>query len=632
MCGIVGYRLLERDGAGAEHDLPDAVARLAHRGPDDDGSWIDRTEGVGLGFRRLSILDLSSLGHQPMVSSSGDWVMVYNGEVYNFREVRRELEQSGVRFRSTGDTEVILEAFAHWGLDAVSRFVGMFAIALVQRSTGTLHLLRDRLGVKPLHYYWDGRSLFFASELKALRAFGGWTPDIHPDALGDYFRYGYIADPLTIYRNVQKLPPAHTLTLTRDGALDVARYWSPFDHAGRRADQPEAELVDELEALLRDAFALRLVSDVPVGVFLSGGIDSTLVTALLRAGGAEVQTYTIGFESGGYDESRHAAAVAAHLRTDHHEKVLRADDARRFLPEWAELYDEPFSDESGLATLLVSQFASERVKVALSADGGDELFSGYDSYTNALSRLGRLERLPPRIRALAARGAAVPARVAAEPARLRRVHRLLAAKSAGKVFDEGIRMMSSEEVQHLTGYAARERSLSDSYGGSPGEQFCAWDLEHYLPGDILTKVDRATMAASIEGREPMIDHRVVEFAVSLPFSLRRGELGPKHLLKRILYRHVPRELVDRPKRGFAVPVTDWLAGDLRSVVDEVLAPSTLARAGLLDPLTVRRWIQRMDAGDARFRRRVWLAVAFQLWHSRWLENAPSSGSAWRRSA
>jgi asparagine synthase (glutamine-hydrolysing) len=619
MCGIVGYRLVERDGGRSERDLPAAVAQLAHRGPDDEGTWADPAEGLGLGFRRLSILDLSSLGHQPMVSASGDWVMVYNGEVYNFRDVRRDLERRGVRFRSSGDTEVVLEAFAEWGLDAVSRFIGMFAIALVQRSTGTLCLVRDRLGVKPLHYYWDGRSFFFGSELKALREFGGWTPEIDADAVGDYFRYGYIADPLTIYRNVGKLPPAHILTLSRDGALDVTRYWSPLEHTGRRAHLAESDVVDEFESLLRDAFALRLVSDVPVGVFLSGGIDSSLVTALLCDGGAHhVQTYTIGFESEGYDESGHAAAVAAHLGTDHHEKVLRAEDARRVLPHWPELYDEPFADESGIATLLVSQFASERVKVALSADGGDELFSGYDSYTGALSRLDRLARIPPRVRELAARSAAVPASVVAEPGRVRRVRRLLAARGAGDVFEEGIGMMSREEVRSLIGRAPPERTSSDSYPGSAGERFCAWDLHHYLPGDLLTKVDRATMAASLEGREPLLDHRVVEFAFSLPFSLRRGELGTKHLLKRILYRHVPRGLVDRPKRGFAVPVTEWLAGDLRSVVDDALAPTELARTGILEPAAVRRWVARMDGGDARVRRRIWLVVAFQLWHRRWL--------------
>jgi asparagine synthase (glutamine-hydrolysing) len=617
MCGIVGYRQLVRGDGRSASELPAAIASLSHRGPDDEGSWVDRETGVGLGFRRLAILDLSSLGHQPMVSSSGDWVIVYNGEVYNFRAIRSDLERRGVRFRSDGDTEVVLEAFAEWGVEAVSRFVGMFAIALYQRSTRTIWLIRDRLGVKPLHYYWDGRSLFFGSELKALRRFTGWRPEVEPNALGDYFRYGYIADPLTIYRHVRKVPPAHVLAFRSDGTCDLSRYWTPFAQAENRLHMPEEEIVEELEILLRDAFTHRLVSDVPVGVFLSGGIDSSLVAALLRDAGAEVQTYTIGFDSTAFDESAHAAAVADHLRTDHHQKIVRADDAKAVLPRWADLYDEPYADESGIPTLLVSEFASERVTVALSADGGDELFSGYDSHTGALNRLDRLERVPPMVRELAARSAAVPSRFASEPARVRRIRRLLAARSAAAVFDEGISMTSREEVRSLIGSTPVERTSSDDYPGAPGEQFCAWDLEHYLPGDILTKVDRATMAASIEGREPLLDHRVVEFAFSLPFSCRRGTLGAKHVLKKILYQHVPRSMVDRPKRGFAIPVTDWLATDLRHLVDDVLAPAELADAGFLDPAIVRGWIRRMDAGDSRVRRRVWLAAAFQLWHRRW---------------
>jgi len=636
MCGIAGYRVIEGNAASWREDLPHAVKSLDYRGPDDEGLWFGLESRVGLGHRRLSILDLSPSGHQPMVSACGNWIMVFNGEVYNFKELRALLEPLGHHFAGSGDSEVILAAFAQWGAEAVRRFVGMFAIALWHKPTGQLHLLRDRLGVKPLFYRWDGRVLCFGSELKALRAFSGWDAQIDADALNDYLRYRYINHPRAIYRQVFKLPPAHRLLLDAHGRLEVQRYWNVLDHVGRRQGRDEAELAEELEALMTDAFQYRMIADVPVGVFLSGGVDSSVVAALLQKhGGQRIKTFTIGFDVPEFDESPYAADVARHLGTDHHARMLRVDDAKRLLPRWGDLYDEPFGDESGIPTLMVSQFAAEQVKVALSADGGDELFSGYSGHTTTLEQWGHIRGLPQGMRSLAAAAvnamgvSAIDDFLAARPATTRhqlrsaiflrgaRIGERIGARGVGELYDNALAHFRRNESAALTGHDAVTRELADVYPGVEGEKLCLWDLHHYMPGDVLTKVDRATMAVSIEGREPLIDHRLVEFAFSVPFEMRRGALGPKHLLKKVLYRHVPQALVDRPKRGFGVPVKQWLAGDLKGLVAEHLDPHLVKEQALFDPAMVQGYVKRLHAGDVSVRQRVWLLVAFQMWHRRW---------------
>ena len=637
MCGLAGYAIFKGEVEPWAADLPRTLKALEHRGPDDEGLWFDEHKRVGLGHRRLSILDLSPLGHQPMVSACGNWVMVFNGEVYNFKEIRAALEPLGHRFSGTGDSEVILAAFAQWGAQAVSRFVGMFAIALWDRRARELHLIRDRLGVKPLYYRWDGRVLCFGSELKAMRQFSGWDAGIDSDALNDYLRYQYVNDPRAIYRQTFKLPPAHRLVLDAHGRLQMQRYWSVLEHVGRREGRDEDGLADELEALMIDAFRYRMIADVPVGVFLSGGVDSSVVAAILQKhGGQRLKTFTIGFDDPRYDESPFAGAVAKHLGTDHYCRILNEDQAKRLLPRWGDLYDEPFADASGIATLLVSQVAAEQVKVVLSADGGDELFSGYDSYAAMLSQWRRIKDVPQRMRDVAAAvvngfgaaqmdsffaarsGAGVGQLVAPVFSRMAKLGARIDARGVGELFDRTMGRFGRDEVARLTGRSAPTRELADRYPGTDGEKLCLWDLHNYMPGDVLVKVDRATMAASIEGREPLIDHRLVEFAFSLPFGMRRGALGAKHLLKKVLYRYVPRSMVERPKRGFSVPVQRWLAGDLRSFVDEHLEPGRIARQGLLDPQMVRDYVKRLDAGDASVRERVWSLVALQMWHRRWM--------------
>ena len=636
MCGIAGVCRFDIGVEPHRRDLAEAVSRLGHRGPDDHGLWFGET--VGLGHRRLSILDVSSGGHQPMASAGGRYVMVFNGEIYNFNDLKQDLEAEGQRFRSTGDSEVILSAFETWGIEAsVRRFIGMFAIAVWDKQEHRLVLLRDRLGVKPLFYGWDGRCLWFGSELKALRAFGHWNAEIDRTALAEYFRYGYINAPRTIYRNVSKLLPGHWLELKANQEPVVHRFWNVLDALDRPLEGTEEQLTDELEALMVDAFRLRMVSDVPVGVFLSGGIDSSVVTALLQRHHGGIKTFTIGFSEDKYDEAPHARAVAAHLGTDHTERRLETDEAKRTLPRWAELYDEPFADSSGIPTYLVSKVASEQVKVVLSADGGDELFSGYNLYASMLRNAQRRDSVPAPVRAAVGAGLrmlpldSLDDWLAAQPhlpttwrgprrptVRLRRMRDWLGTSADGQLYDTawGNSWWGDTSVR-LAGGTNHVRELADVYPGSFADQMCLWDLHNYLPGDVLAKVDRATMAASIEGREPLIDHRLVEFAFRLPLAMRRGSLGSKHLLRKILYRYVPREIVDRPKMGFAIPLTEWLQGDLRYLVDEHLNDRVIRQQGILDPAMVQKAVRAFRLNDEYATNRVWSLVAFQLWRERW---------------
>lgn len=641
MCGIAGFLACATVPGGLPEQLRQAAAALSHRGPDDEGFWIDESGRVGFGHRRLSIIDLSAHGHQPMTSACGQWTMVFNGEVYNFRELRAELEALGHRFSGTGDSEVILAGFSQWGPDAaVRRFIGMFAIALWHRPTRSLHLIRDRLGVKPLYYHWNRGELYFGSELKAVRAFRNWRPEVDPVALEDYLREGYVDHPMSIYRDVHKVAPGHRVCVDADGQLTTVRYWQPLENRRDMAGRSEDDLADELEALLTSAFKYRMIADVPVGVFLSGGVDSSLLAALLakHAGTSEVNTFTIGFNEQGYDESGHAEAIARHLGTHQTTRHLTIDEAMRLLPQWGDLYDEPFADASGLPTLLVSRMAAEKVKVVLSADGGDELFAGYDTYVSVINRLRKLESIPHAVRASASgllNGAGVQSLddwLATRPGGLahavrRRlstpladIARRIAPQPQGRHFDEAKFVFRDDELARLLGRRTRKtRAACDDYPGEIGDRMGLWDLEHYMAEDILTKVDRATMAASIEGREPLIDHRIVEFAFSLPYHLKQGSLGTKHLLRKVLYRHVPRALIERPKQGFSVPMKHWLTGGMKHLPEEALERSRLVAHSLVDADEARRYLSRLQAGDAAAAHKVWVLSALEMWHARWMQ-------------
>jgi asparagine synthase (glutamine-hydrolysing) len=638
MCGLTGYFSRKVDIISLlRESLPAAVSALHHRGPDDRGVWFGADNAVGFGHARLSILDLSAHGHQPMISPDGRLAMVFNGEVYNYRDIRSELEPFGHTFSGTGDSEVILAAFRQWGVQAVNRFIGMFAIALWDTQERRLTLLRDRLGVKPLYYGWDGNTLWFGSELKALRAFRHWQSEIDPKALAEYFQFGYINAPRSIYRNVFKLPPGHWLELMPRGEPVVRRYWSVLDAIHAPLTGTEDELAEQLETLMIDAFRLRMVSDVPVGMFLSGGIDSSLVTALLQKHHGNIHTFTIGLNVARYDEAPHARRVAEHLGTNHTERILETDEAKRILPRWGDLYDEPFHDSSGIPTYLVSKVASEQVKVVLSADGGDELFSGYGVYEGVLKHVARRARIPAALRnAVVTTGNILPIEridemIALSPLprsvikllrdkltwKACRIYDYLSAPTSSAMYEQAFSFWDPGAIRTLTGSYERVRETADVYPGSFAEQMCLWDLHNYLPGDILAKVDRATMAVSIEGREPLIDHRIVEFAFRLPLSLRRGPLGAKHILRKILYRHVPQEIVDRPKMGFGIPLMEWLRGDLSHLLDDHLNGVDVQAQGMLDPVIVERTVRAFKRGNDHAVNRIWTLLAFQMWRQKW---------------
>ncbi len=666
MCGLTGFWSAQ---AGGEAELKARVERmnnrLAHRGPDDAGVWTDAAAGVALALRRLAIVDLSPAGHQPMASASGRFVIAYNGEVYNFGELRAELEQAGASFRGHSDTEVMLAAFEAWGLEAaVGKFVGMFAFALWDRRERILHLGRDRLGIKPLYYGWAGKTLFFGSELKALRAHPDFHAELDRDALGLYLKYSYIPQPFSIYQGIHKLPPGCLLSVRAEdfepGRLPApAAFWSARQAAERGAAEPfagsENDGVEELDRLLRDAVRLRMIADVPLGAFLSGGIDSSTVVALMQAQSSRpVKTFTIGFREDRYNEAAQARAVAAHLGTEHTELTVTPEETRAVIPHLPELYDEPFADASQIPTYLVSALARRHVTVSLSGDGGDELFGGYNWYVLAEATWKRLRRMPLPLRRGLARGLRL-----AKPETYNRfaggmsrwLNRYGRPGSVGEKVYKIARLLPSAQPEEIYFYlitrwkqpqsavlGAREAAslLSDreQWARLPGfvERMMFLDLVTYLPDDILVKVDRASMGVSLEARVPLIDHRVVEFAARVPLgwkirgaNLRDGfPTGPatdaapraapgKWLLRQVLYRYVPPQLVERPKMGFGVPVAEWLRGPLREWAEDLLSPARLEREGFLDPAPVRRlWAEHLagrEGGDDS----LWALLMFEAW-------------------
>jgi asparagine synthase (glutamine-hydrolysing) len=646
MCGFAGVLTT----AGPSRDESVTIASrmsgsLVHRGPDDSGVWVDERAGIALGFRRLAILDVSPHGHQPMPSASGRFVMAFNGEVYNFAELRHELESRGHRFRGHSDTEVMLAAFEQWGIrDAVPRFVGMFAMAVWDSRRRELSLIRDRLGKKPLYVYREPGLITFASELKALVAGPSFDRTIDRDALASYFRYLYVPSPKTIFRRAQKLPAAHILTVADANTPLPAPepYWSLQDAARdgvrRLFVGSDTDAVDELDRLLADAVHCRLRSDVPLGALLSGGIDSSTIVAMMQAASSRpVKTFTIGFAEEAFDESRHAAEVATHLGTDHTALLLTGEDARRMIPKLPEIFDEPFADPSQLPTLLVAQLARQHVTVALCGDGGDELFGGYNRYVYGNRVLPRLNRIPLAARRLFGAGIRrIPAakweRAGHAAAALvpgisgqrigEQVHKLgnlMTARSSGEMYRSLLSAWQQPE-QLVTGVSRSADATGVMLDGDePGhllDRMMLADQMTYLPDDLLAKVDRASMAVSLEVRAPILDHRVVEFSWRLPRALKlRGALG-KWVLRQVLYRRVPRAIVERPKMGFSVPIDRWLRGPLRSWAESLLPNRDAAGDGLLNSAAVASAWADLQGGQPSGAA-LWAVLMFQAWKGRW---------------
>ena len=623
MCGVAGFwraPLSDADGAALRR-MTDAVR---HRGPDDEGHWCDPDAGIALGHRRLAILDLSATGHQPMVSGSGRYVIVFNGEIYNFQDLRAELEQAGGRFRGHSDTEVLLAAIERWSpTGALQRAAGMFAFALWDRTSRTLFLARDRLGEKPLYYGWMGNTLLFGSELKALRAHPAWHGEIDRDALALYVRYGYVPAPYSIYRDIRKMLPGTLLKFRSPTTQPQAiPFWSARDafEAGRShsVDGSEPEVIAALDAVLRRAVRQQMISDAPLGAFLSGGVDSSTVAALMQAQAARpVRTFTIGFHELGFNEAEHAKAVARHLGTDHTELYVTPAETRAVIPRLPVLYDEPFADSSQIPTALVAELARREVTVSLSGDGADELFAGYKRYFLG-NRLWRSTRcVPAFVRRVAAWGmAAAPPGVWGTGDRLPKLSGILTARTAERMYQEFVSVWREPSAlvrggaEPLTCFTDERCWLRDV---DPTPQMMYLDLVGRLPDQYLVKVDRAAMGASLESRAPFLDHRVVEFAWRIPHRLKVHRGRGKWILRQLLYRYVPAHLVDRPKTGFGVPLNRWLRGPLREWAGDLLSPARIAREGFLDPDPIaKRWAEHVS-GRRAWANPLWVVLMFQAW-------------------
>lgn len=639
------------DPAGQVSRMTDAIA---HRGPDDSGAWVDEEAGVALGHRRLSILDLSPQGHQPMTSHGGRYVMVFNGEIYNHQALRKELsplsqhpsgkDEGAGSWRGHSDTEVMLAAFERWGVEeALPRFNGMFAFALWDTHERVLHLARDRFGEKPLYYGWMGDTFLFGSELKAMKAHPAWCGEIDRGALALYMRHTYIPAPYSIYCGIRKLLPAHVLSLSFSAGNRQTppsrAYWSAKAIAEAGVRHPftgsDEEAVESLDGLLRDAVSLRMEADVPLGAFLSGGIDSSAVVALMQAQSARpVKTFTIGFHEEGYNEAKHAKVVARHLGTEHTELYVTATEAMAVIPQLPEIYDEPFSDSSQIPTYLVSKMTRQHVTVALSGDAGDELFGGYNRYFWGRDIWRKIGWMPQSARVAMARSLTalspqnwdnvytgmkpiLPRRLQANlPGdKLHKLAGVLACASPEVMYKGLVSFWNPESV--VLGASEPATALSDNaqWADIPDftQRMMFLDLVSYLPDDILAKVDRASMAVSLEARVPMLDHRVAEFAWTLPLNMKiRGGQG-KWPLRQVLYKYVPRELIERPKMGFGVPIDVWLRGPLREWAENLLGETRLKDEGFFNHCAIReKWREHLS-GSRNWAAQLWTVLMFQAW-------------------
>lgn len=646
MCGLAGIlqsqaRLQEAELTALAGAMGDA---LAHRGPDDRGVWVDAAAGVALAHRRLSILDLSPLGHQPMRSSDGRYWLAYNGEIYNFAALRAELEPLGHRFGGHSDTEVLLAAVVQWGLEAtLRRCNGMFAIALWDRREQCLSLARDRVGKKPLYYGWAGDALVFGSELKALWRHPAFDNGIDRDALTLLLRLDYIPAPHCIHERAFKLMPGRVLHLDaaavaagaaahRPAQAQVA-YWDARERMAACLAAPfagsEAEAAEALDGQLRQAVALRMVADVPVGVFLSGGTDSALVASLMQAqSAAPVHSFSIGFEDSDHDEAPLAREVAAHLGCDHTELYVSGADALAVVPELPAMFDEPFADASQVPTALVARLARRGVTVALSGDGGDELFFGYTRYQRALRNWRALQRVPAPLRRWLGRHA----RAQGEASRAGGLAALLAEAGAtgiGDVYRNRIsRWRDPAAVVRGAHEPATFYSLPDPLQGRGGaaDAMMLADFTTYLADDLLCKVDRTSMAASLEARAPLLDWQVAEFAWSLPLDMKLRDGITKYLPKQVLRRYLPDAMVFRGKRGFGAPVTQWLRGDLRDWAGDLLDPRRLRQDGVFEEAAVSALWQRFGQGERKWHTHLWNVLMFQAWQAQWQAQRAQAGT------
>jgi len=634
MCGITGFL----SAASAPHSAgPDRILNamtdsLEHRGPDDRGIWFDADAGIGLGHRRLSIIDLSADGHQPMLSASQRYAIAFNGEIYNYRELSAELTRLGHAFRGHADTEVLLAAVEAWGLeDALRRANGMLAIALWDRKERRLHLARDRIGKKPLFYGWLGNTLVFASELKSFFAHPSFQLRVDPDSLALFLRHGYVPGPWSILRDVYKLPPGSSLSLTaadaasggrnHDPVRDCQRYWDSQQILGAAVADPirtdARATTDMLDSVLRDAVAMRMHADVPLGAFLSGGVDSSLIVAMMQSQSTRpVQTYSIGFHDSKHNEAHEARAIATHLGTDHTELYVTGESALELVPELPRLFDEPFADSSQIPTCLVARLARQSVKVALSGDGGDELFAGYTRYHRALKVWQLINAVPAPIRNTLAWTLRSHSKRETRVSKLAKASAELSTRSPADIYlNRMSRWRHAESLvpgsrEHPTPFTRPDWQLP---GTDVAHSLMYLDLVTYLPEDILAKVDRATMAVGLEARAPLLDYRVIELAFRIPVQMKLRDGQQKWILREVLRRYLPESLIKRPKTGFAAPVSAWLAGPLRDWAQALLEPARITSEGhmLAEPITAL-WSE-FQGGQRKWHTHLWNVLMFQAW-------------------
>jgi asparagine synthase (glutamine-hydrolysing) len=642
MCGIVGvWTRTPQAHSDIQAQIRAMTDAISHRGPDDAGVWADESAGLALGHRRLSIIDLTPAGHQPMRSRNRRFVIVFNGEIYNFKDLRRELAGRGAQFQGTSDTEVILESCMYFGVEpTLAKLNGMFAIAIWDRETQELLLARDRMGEKPLYWATVGPIVLFASELKAMRAFTNWKPQLDLGAVAAYIRHGYVPSPFSIYEGVRKLPPGGIARITQTEVHECS-YWNVGDAVAQGHADPisgsHENILAEFEALLEDSIERRMVSDVPLGAFLSGGYDSSTVAALMQKRSSRpIKTFTVGFDDSIYDESRHAEAVARHLGTEHTTFKVDAKDAIEVVPKLAHLYDEPFADPSMIPTHVLSSLARQHVTVVLSGDGGDELFTGYKRYHRAAAAWKVLSRVPAAMRSpLGDAMRRVPGShydsIASRVPVLRgvkqvgsRVHRVAGLMSAESIDDVYRRLVSyhdspetvlqySSEVSHPAWGADLRELMPDSF-----DRMRYMDMQTFLPDDILVKVDRASMAVALEVRVPFLDHRVVEWTWRLPVQLNARAGQPKYLIRKLLERYVPRALTDRPKMGFDPPVASWMRGSLRDWAEEMLTKQALERDDIFIAEPIRKAWHDLIGGSNANQYFLWSVLVFQSWRRAWL--------------
>ena len=633
MCGVAGF--VDFNLVSGKSELIDMTDVLYHRGPNDSGYELFETNNavVGLGHRRLSILDLSLHGHQPMTFEN--YTIVYNGEIYNFKEIRTELEKYNYTFFSDSDTEVILKAYHKWGIKSVDKFNGMFLIIIYDKDSNKIQIIRDRAGVKPCYYYFKSDLFLFSSELKSFHKHPSFEKQIDFDSLGAYLQYGYITEPRSIFENTHKLESGYYLDIDLDTkSINKHQYWDVIDFYEKpKLKIDEEEALDEIEKLMISSFEYRMVADVPVGVFLSGGYDSSVVTAILQSGKADkINTFTIGFKEKDFDESPYAKQVAKYLGTNHTEYYCTQKDAIDILPKLCEIFDEPFGDVSSIPTTLVSKLARKDVTVSLSADGGDEIFAGYSKYDLCLKYLNKFSKVPSFMRPMLFSGMKMidPKKLPYFKNTYNFETKYLKAMNALEAKDSsGILKMTSQhftksQIDNLL--KPKIKSFSSNFdlnvldNNDSLNKMLAIDYKTYMVDNVLTKVDRATMSVGLEGREPLLDYRIIEFMAQLPSELKYKNGVKKYLLKKITHKYLPQKLMDRPKMGFGVPISDWFKDELKVYFMTYLSEERLEREGIFNVEEVVLLRNRFLNGDNESVRRLWFILMFELWYEKWINN------------